>query len=284
MLGLLAAAPLALAAAALAAPASHAIVVGRGIDGVQLGQTRAQVRSRLGEPPCGCDGDVWLYGGAGYRASPVAGVDFAPGGGVVEVFALGSRTANHLTTSSGVGLGSTLASVEHAYRSAQCYFIPGGARHGGPQNGRCAIVSRSGASDADTAFIAGAGEDANPGAIDEVAVDVLASAAAETIKVSISPKSIPAGRASTAKLTVVVRSPAFYDFPNGVGIAGDHLKLSSTDRRERISRLADHGNGTYTATITSSSSVGVAKITATDGAVSGRAKLRQARFAANAER
>lgn len=259
---------------ASASSVSRAIVVGRGIAGVQLGQTKAQVRSRLGAPPCGCDSDFWLYAGAGSGSPPVAGVGFATNGGVAEVFAYGGRATNDLRTARGVGLGSTLAAVAHAYTDARCAILPV-ARRGGPRDGRCAIVSRTGQSDADTVFIAQAGGDTVAGAIDEVAVDLLGTAAADTIKVSVAPRSIHARRTATAKLTVAVTSEAFYDFPNGVGIAGEHLRLSTTDRGERIGRVTDHGNGTYTATITASTVVGTATITASDGAAAGRGQLRQ---------
>ncbi len=258
---------------AVASPTSHVIIVGRGIDGVALGQTKAQVKRRLGDD-CFCSMESWIYSGVGYGTPPVGGVDFTPNGDVSEVFAFGSRTHNHLTTSTGVGLGSTLASVERAYKSARCYFLLAPMKNG-PKNGRCVIVSRLGDSDAATMFAAGTGSDAIPGSVDDVVVYVLASAATESITVSVSPKSIPSGRESTATVTMVVTSQPFFDFPNGVGIAGDHVKLSSTFRGERIGRVTDHGNGTYTATITASAAAGVAKIQATDGAATGQAKLRQ---------
>jgi hypothetical protein len=272
---LAATAPLAIGSAAVASTANHAIVVGRGIYGVELGQTKAQVIRRLGAPRCGCEsGSVWIYNFVGYSTPPVAEVDFAQSGVVSDILASGGLTENHFTTARDVGLGSTLASIERAYRSARCYFVPG-TRTRGALNGRCVIVSRFGDSDADTAFLADAGYPAVRGVVSSVSVDLLGSATAETIKLSVTPRSIPAGRKSTAKVTVVVTSPPLFDFPYGVGIAGDHVRVSSTDRGERIGRLTDHGNGTYTATITSSRSVGVAAITATDGAVSARAKLRQ---------
>ncbi|MBO0732415.1 MAG: Ig-like domain repeat protein, partial [Acidimicrobiaceae bacterium] len=49
----------------------------------------------------------------------------------------------------------------------------------------------------------------------------------------------------------------------------------SSDPGETISPVTDAGNGTYTATITSSKTVGTATITATDGAITGNATLTQ---------
>jgi hypothetical protein len=271
----MAAVTLTVGAAALAASGSRGIVLGRGIDGVQLGQTKDQVRSRLGAPPCGCDSDFWLYGGSGYSRPIVAGVGFGRNGGVDEVFAYGSRTENHLVAAGGVGLGSPLTSVPKAYKTAQCYFVSASRSKSAPEDGRCVIVSRLGQSDADSTFIAGAGDDSVLGAINEVAVDILAAASFETIGVSVSPHTITATSTSQAKLTIVVTSPPFYDFPNGVRIAGDRLTISFNHRGERVSRVSDHGNGTYTATLTGSSSAGVVKIAVSDGAATGHVALAQ---------
>ncbi len=53
------------------------------------------------------------------------------------------------------------------------------------------------------------------------------------------------------------------------------MTVSSSDSGETIGQVKDNGNGTYTATVTSSTTVGTATITATDGAVSGSAALTQ---------
>jgi Invasin, domain 3 len=60
-----------------------------------------------------------------------------------------------------------------------------------------------------------------------------------------------------------------------VGVAGETVVLSSSDSGERIGTVTDAGNGSYTATITSSTAVGTATITATDGGISGQATLTQ---------
>ncbi|MGO9976528.1 MAG: hypothetical protein ACLP01_27705 [Solirubrobacteraceae bacterium] len=275
IVAVVAAAQLALCGAALASSPSGAIVVGRGIDGVQLRQTKAQVESRLGVFPCDCDRIVWSYVGFAGAQSPVSGVEFTESGVVNEVFAIGSRTENHLTTARGVGLGSTLSSVERAYKSAGCSLVPGAKATGGPPSGRCAIVTRLGVYDADTVFIASDGDHSLPGSVYDVAVGLLSSAGAATISVSVSPKPVAKHTSSSsATVAVVVQSLPFYEFPNGLGIAGDPVRLTSTSRALRFSRVSDHGNGAYTATITRSRrSTGVVRLTASDGAVSQSVKL-----------
>ena len=62
------------------------------------------------------------------------------------------------------------------------------------------------------------------------------------------------------------------------GVAGDSVSFSSTDLGNGIGPVADNGNGTYTATITSSTSLGAPTITATDatsGGITGQATLTQ---------
>jgi Invasin, domain 3/PKD domain len=54
----------------------------------------------------------------------------------------------------------------------------------------------------------------------------------------------------------------------GVPRAGDQVALRSSDPEEKIGALTDHGDGTYTATITSSRTLGNATITAADASVS----------------
>src|SRR5262249_42437291 len=53
----------------------------------------------------------------------------------------------------------------------------------------------------------------------------------------------------------------------GRGIPGQTVVLSSTDAGEQISAVVDHSDGTYTATITSSTTAGTPTITATDTSV-----------------
>ena len=62
-------------------------------------------------------------------------------------------------------------------------------------------------------------------------------------------------------------------------VSGDTVTFSSSDSAEKIGPVTDNKNGTYTATITSSKTVGSATITAVDGSVSpgvsGQATLTQ---------
>ncbi len=270
---------LAAAGAAFASSAGAGIVVGRGIDGVQLLQSKPQVRTRLGAFPCNCGTATWSYVAHAGDNSPVAGVAFTHTGLVNEVFAFGSRTKNHLLTARGVGLGSTLANVQRAYESARCDRIAEAKATGGPPSGRCAIVTRLRNDDADTVFIASDGDHSLPGSIYDVAVDVLSAASTETISLSVSPKPARNGRRAWATVSVVVTSTSFYDFPSGLRIAGDRVTLTSTSRAVRLGRVSDHQNGTYTATIMSARDAsGIVTLTASDGAVSQRVKLSLARL------
>ena len=65
----------------------------------------------------------------------------------------------------------------------------------------------------------------------------------------------------------------------GPPVAGDHIGFASSDPGEKIGAVTDNKDGTYTATITSSTTIGTATITATDSsvtpAVSGQATLAQ---------
>jgi adhesin/invasin len=79
-----------------------------------------------------------------------------------------------------------------------------------------------------------------------------------TITVSLSSTSIIANGTSTSTATATV------DDSTPAGVAGDTVAFTSTDTGEKVSATTDNGNGTYTATITSSTTVGSATITATD--------------------
>jgi Bacterial Ig-like domain (group 3)/Invasin, domain 3 len=88
-----------------------------------------------------------------------------------------------------------------------------------------------------------------------------AAGPATTIKVALTPSSIVAnGTArSTASATVTDAT--------GAGVRNQKVTISSSDQSEAISAVKDHGNGTYTAVITSSTTSGQATITATDASV-----------------
>jgi hypothetical protein len=72
------------------------------------------------------------------------------------------------------------------------------------------------------------------------------------------PGSLVADGASTTTATVTLADPG------GDPVPGDHVALSSTDPGVEIGAVTDHGDGTYTAPITSSTLAGAPTITATD--------------------
>ncbi len=86
--------------------------------------------------------------------------------------------------------------------------------------------------------------------------------AAASVAVSLSPTSIIANGASTTTATATVSDA------NANPVSGDSLVFSSTDAGEKVGAVTNHGNGTYSATITASMSAGPATITATDTSVS----------------
>ena len=95
---------------------------------------------------------------------------------------------------------------------------------------------------------------------------------ASSVGVALSPASIVANGTSISTATATVTAGAN-------PVSGDTVTFSSSDSGEKIGAVTDNKNGTYTATITSSKTVGSATITATDGSVSpgvsGRATLTQ---------
>jgi hypothetical protein len=101
----------------------------------------------------------------------------------------------------------------------------------------------------------------------------LAVPKASKVTVSLSPGSIAANGATTATATATVTDAG------GKPVSGDHVAFTSSDSGDKIGAVTDHGNGTYTAKITSSPVVHQVTITATDSSVSpavaGRATLSQ---------
>jgi len=78
------------------------------------------------------------------------------------------------------------------------------------------------------------------------------------MSVAVSPSSIVPDGSSTATVTATVTD----DFGNGV--PGEVVTFSSTDPGQVFGAVTDGGDGTYSATVTSSTTAGVATITGTD--------------------
>lgn len=92
------------------------------------------------------------------------------------------------------------------------------------------------------------------------------------VRLTLSPAQIPADGSSQTTATAVVTDQYGNTEPTG----GDTLQFTSTDPHQAISIPTDHGNGTYTATITSSTTLGTWTITAIDltqHSISGTASL-----------
>ena len=82
------------------------------------------------------------------------------------------------------------------------------------------------------------------------------------VSVALSPGSIVANGSSQSAATATVRDA------QGRPISGDHVSFFSSDGSEKFGSVIDHGDGTYTATITSSTVASYPTITATDSSVS----------------
>jgi Invasin, domain 3/Bacterial Ig-like domain (group 3) len=82
---------------------------------------------------------------------------------------------------------------------------------------------------------------------------------AASISLSLSPSaSLPADGSSSSTLIATATDA------NGYPVGGEHLNFSSSDPGEKVGPVTDNGDGTYTATVTSSTTVGTATITADD--------------------
>ena len=96
---------------------------------------------------------------------------------------------------------------------------------------------------------------------------------ATSVHVIVSPSSIVANGTSTSTATATVADA------QGHRLAGDLLSFASSDAGEKIGPVRDNHDGTYSATVTSSSTPGPVTITATDSSVpagvSGKAVLTQ---------
>jgi Invasin, domain 3/Bacterial Ig-like domain (group 3) len=90
-----------------------------------------------------------------------------------------------------------------------------------------------------------------------------------TVTVALSPSSIIANGTSTSTATATVTDAQGHLLPT------EPVVFSSSDPNDKVSATTNAGNGTYTATITSSTTIGTPTLTATDGAVSGHQTLTQ---------
>ena len=90
-----------------------------------------------------------------------------------------------------------------------------------------------------------------------------------TVTVALNPTSIIANGTATTTATATVKDAG------GLLLSNETVKFASSDTGDKVSTTTNAGSGTYTATITSSTTVGTPTITATDGTVSGTATLTQ---------
>jgi hypothetical protein len=79
-----------------------------------------------------------------------------------------------------------------------------------------------------------------------------------TVSVQLDPASIAPDGTSQTTATVEVRDA------DGVGVPAEEVRLSSSDPRQVIGPVVDNEDGSYSATITSSTTAGASTITATD--------------------
>ena len=77
------------------------------------------------------------------------------------------------------------------------------------------------------------------------------------------PASIPANGVSTSKVTATVTDA------NDLPLSGQDVRVSSSDPGQKVGPVQDNGDGTYVATITSSTKAGNSTITVTDTSVTG---------------
>jgi hypothetical protein len=135
-----------LTSAAIMAAASTAeatIVVGRGMDGVTLGESQAQVMTTLGEPAYkmpGQNGETsW-----GYPKTLEGRVGFDRQLQVDGMWTI----SRHQKTSKGVGPGSSLSKTRKAYPAAKCATGPFG-----PKSLICTLKSHYQGRGVETAFL-----------------------------------------------------------------------------------------------------------------------------------
>jgi len=78
------------------------------------------------------------------------------------------------------------------------------------------------------------------------------------LTVALSPPALTANGIATTRATVLVTDVS------GNPVAGDHIRLTCSDRAVRLSHIHDGGNGAYTATVTSSNVPRTSTLTASD--------------------
>ncbi len=110
---------------------------------------------------------------------------------------------------------------------------------------------------------------ATDGSVSGTATLTQTAGGAATVTVALSPTSIIANGTTTTTATAIVEDGAGHVLPS------ESISWASSDTGDKFSGQTNAGNGTYTATITSSTTVGTPTITATDGSVSGTATLTQ---------
>jgi Bacterial Ig-like domain (group 3)/Invasin, domain 3/PKD domain/Right handed beta helix region len=84
-----------------------------------------------------------------------------------------------------------------------------------------------------------------------------------SVEVFAEPAAVDPDGSATTTLTAIVESPAGR-------VAGDHVYFTSSDAGQAIGPVVDHGDGTYTATLTASHAVGAATVTAYDASLNPR--------------
>jgi hypothetical protein len=108
-----------LAVLVFAATATAKIVVAKGIGGVSIGESEAQVEASLGAPSYKTsEGSASSWG---YPKSFEGRVGFGASKHVTGMWTI----SKHQRTSKGIGPGSSLASTQKAYPAAQCKGAPG---------------------------------------------------------------------------------------------------------------------------------------------------------------
>ncbi|HTP22268.1 MAG TPA: invasin domain 3-containing protein [Solirubrobacteraceae bacterium] len=90
---------------------------------------------------------------------------------------------------------------------------------------------------------------------------------AATVTLALNPTSIIANGVAATTATATVKDAEGHLLP------AENVGFGSSDTGDKVSATTNAGGGTYTATVTSSTTVGPATITATDGAASGTAAL-----------